>query len=355
MRELKQFGTGEKTDSNAAIMMVVDTPLSAAETNHDKRDYQIILTDSQLEEWLTRCESARLTSIDTETTGLDPMEAELVGISLCVEPGQAAYIPLAHQYQGVPAQLNREQVLRRLKPWLEDANKLKVGQNLKYDRHIFANHGIMLNGIAHDTLLQSYVLESHLSHDLDSLARRHLAVQTISYDDVTGKGAKRIGFDQVEIQQAGMYAAEDADIPLRLHHFLYPVISKDTHLEHIYRQIEMPLLEVLFRIERNGVLLDTDLLHTQSGELTRQLATLEQQAHALAGHAFNLNSTKQIQEILFGQQKLPVIKKLRRVRLPLTKRFCSDWLWIILCPGFYWIIEGLPNSNQPTLINCPRW
>ncbi|WP_292975096.1 DNA polymerase I [Nitrosomonas sp.] len=309
LRELKQFGTGEKTDSNAAIMMVVDTPLSAAETNHDKRDYQIILTDSQLEEWLTRCESARLTSIDTETTGLDPMEAELVGISLCVEPGQAAYIPLAHQYQGVPAQLNREQVLRRLKPWLEDANKLKVGQNLKYDRHIFANHGIMLNGIAHDTLLQSYVLESHLSHDLDSLARRHLAVQTISYDDVTGKGAKRIGFDQVEIQQAGMYAAEDADIPLRLHHFLYPVISKDTHLEHIYRQIEMPLLEVLFRIERNGVLLDTDLLHTQSGELTRQLATLEQQAHALAGHAFNLNSTKQIQEILFGQQKLPVIKK----------------------------------------------
>ncbi|ABI59048.1 DNA polymerase I [Nitrosomonas eutropha] len=304
LRELRQ----SDSETGPATIPMYD-PLVPGERNSDSRDYQIILTDSQFEEWVQQCESAELVSIDTETTSLNPMEAELVGLSLCTEPGHAAYIPLAHHYQGVPSQLNREQVLQRLKPWLENSDIPKVGQNLKYDRHVFANHGVMLNGIAHDTLLQSYVLESHLSHDLDSLARRHLDIQTISYDDVTGKGAKRIGFEQVEIQQAGIYAAEDADIPLRLHHFLYPIISKDAHLGHIYQQIEMPLLEVLFRIERNGVLLDTDLLREQSGELARQLVILEQQAHSLAGRAFNLNSTKQIQEILFGQHKLPVIKK----------------------------------------------
>ncbi|SDW40379.1 DNA polymerase I [Nitrosomonas eutropha] len=304
LRELRQ----SDSETGPATIPMYD-PLVPGERNSDSRDYQIILTDSQFEEWVQQCESAELVSIDTETTSLNPMEAELVGLSLCTEPRHAAYIPLAHHYQGVPSQLNREQVLQRLKPWLENSDIPKVGQNLKYDRHVFANHGVMLNGIAHDTLLQSYVLESHLSHDLDSLARRHLDIQTISYDDVTGKGAKRIGFEQVEIQQAGIYAAEDADIPLRLHHFLYPIISKDAHLGHIYQQIEMPLLEVLFRIERNGVLLDTDLLREQSGELARQLVILEQQAHSLAGRAFNLNSTKQIQEILFGQHKLPVIKK----------------------------------------------
>ncbi|SCX07718.1 DNA polymerase I [Nitrosomonas eutropha] len=304
LRELRQ----SDSETGPATIPMYD-PLVPGERNSDSRDYQIILTDSQFEEWVQQCESAELVSIDTETTSLNPMEAELVGLSLCTEPGHAAYIPLAHHYQGVPSQLNREQVLQRLKPWLENSDIPKVGQNLKYDRHVFANHGVMLNGIAHDTLLQSYVLESHLSHDLDSLARRHLDIQTISYDDVTGKGAKRIGFEQVEIQQAGIYAAEDADIPLRLHHFLYPIISKDAHLGHIYQQIEIPLLEVLFRIERNGVLLDTDLLREQSGELARQLVILEQQAHSLAGRAFNLNSTKQIQEILFGQHKLPVIKK----------------------------------------------
>ncbi|SFU35433.1 DNA polymerase I [Nitrosomonas eutropha] len=304
LRELRQ----SDPETNTAAIPIYD-PLVQGERNRDSRDYQIILTDFQFEEWIQQCESAELVSIDTETTSLNPMEAELVGLSLCMEPGHAAYIPLAHHYQGMPSQLNREQVLQRLKPWLENSDIPKVGQNLKYDRHVFANHGVMLNGIAHDTLLQSYVLESHLSHDLDSLARRHLDIQTISYDDVTGRGAKRIGFEQVEIQQAGIYAAEDADISLRLHHFLYPIISKDAHLGHVYQQIEMPLLEVLFQIERNGVLLDTDLLREQSGELAQQLVILEQQAHSLAGHAFNLNSTKQIQEILFGQHKLPVIKK----------------------------------------------
>lgn len=310
LRELKQSDAeGEDKAESGAATTEVNNSQPLEMESHDRRDYQIILTDSQLKEWLTQCESAQLTSIDTETTSLNPMEAELVGLSLCVEPGRAAYIPLAHHYPGVAPQLDREWVLQQLKLWLEGSDKPKLGQNLKYDRHVFANYGIALNGIAHDTLLQSYVLESHLSHDLDSLARRHLNIQTISYDDVTGKGAKRIGFDQVEIQQAGSYAAEDADIPLRLHHFLYPIISQDARLEYIYQQIEMPLLEVLFRIERNGVLLDTDLLQVQSGELAQQLVVLEQQAHALAGHTFNLNSTKQIQEILFEQQKLPVIKK----------------------------------------------
>ncbi|MCC6916720.1 DNA polymerase I [Nitrosomonas sp.] len=286
-----------------------DPPLLPDDKNESRRDYRIILNESQLDDWLVKCESAELISIDTETTSLNPMEARLVGVSFCAESGHAAYIPLAHHYQGVPAQLNREHVLQRLKPWLENADKPKVGQNLKYDRHVLASHGVMLNGIAHDTLLQSYVLESHLSHDLDSLASRHLGMQTLTYDEVTGKGAKRIGFDQVEIERAGVYAAEDADISLRLHQYLFPVIHKDEHLCRIYQQIEMPLLDVLFRMERNGVLLDTRLLQVQSGELTQQLIVLEQQAHSLAGHAFNLNSTRQIQEILFGQHKLPVIKK----------------------------------------------
>jgi DNA polymerase-1 len=304
LRELKQASS--KTD---VAPQSEGGALAQQKANNNNRDYQIVLTHSQFEEWVQRCHSAKLVSIDTETTSLNPMEAELVGISLCIEPGQAAYIPLAHRYPDVPIQLDCEQVLQRLKPWLANDDKAKVGQNLKYDRHVFANYGITLNGIAHDTLLQSYVVESHLPHNLDSLAYRHLGIKTVSYDDVTGKGTKRIGFEQVAIPQAGIYAAEDADIPLRLHHLLSPIISKDTDLDYIYQQIEMPLLEVLFRIERNGVLLDTDLLRVQSTELTQQLVELEQQAHAAAGHAFNLNSTKQIQEILFEQQKLPVIKK----------------------------------------------
>ncbi|MCC6161079.1 MAG: DNA polymerase I [Nitrosomonas sp.] len=310
LRELKQIDAENHAHTGESTPVREINNSSGLEQKDDHgRDYQLILTDSQLDDWLAQCESAEVVSIDTETTSLSPLEARLVGISVCTEPGRAAYIPVAHHYQGVPAQLDREQVLQRLKPWLENNDKPKLGQNLKYDKHVFANHGIALNGIAHDTLLQSYVLESHLPHDLDSLANRHLDLQTISYDDVTGKGAKRIGFEQVEIHQAGVYAAEDADIPLRLHRVLYPIISHDEHLGHIYQQIEIPLLEVLFQIERHGVLLDTELLRVQSSELTQQLVALEQQAHSLAGYAFNLNSTRQIQEILFGQHKLPVIKK----------------------------------------------
>lgn len=273
------------------------------------QNYQTILTEAELADWLGRIDTAQLVSIDSETTSLNPMQAKLVGISFCIESQRAAYLPLNHNYPGVPAQLTLATVLNRIRPWLENAAKPKLGQNLKYDKHVFANHGIQLNGIVHDTLLQSYVLESHQPHNMDSLALRHLDIKTISYDEVTGKGVNRIGFDEVDIDVATRYAAEDADITLQLHQVLYPRIECDERLDRIYREIEMPILEVLFQIERNGVLLDYSLLRKQSYELGEKLSTLEQQAFEIAGQSFNLNSPKQIQEILFNQLKLPVIKK----------------------------------------------
>ena len=200
-------------------------------------------------------------------------------------------------------------VLDKLKPWLTDPARPKLGQNLKYDKHIFANHGIALNGIVHDTLLQSYVLESHRPHDMDNLALRHLGVKTISYDEITGKGASRICFDQVDIERASQYAAEDADITLQLHRCLYPEIAEDEKLDYIYRELEMPVMDILFEIERNGVLLDLKLLEIQSRELGEKMLALEERACTIAGQPFNLNSTKQIQEVLFKRLKLPVIKK----------------------------------------------
>ncbi len=271
--------------------------------------YQTIVAEAALGEWIARFDKAPLVSIDTETTGLNPLTAQLVGISFCIEAGHAAYLPLEHHYAGVEQQIGFDIALNMLKPWLEDSAKCKVGQNLKYDKHIFANHGVNLNGIVHDTMLQSYILESHLPHNMDSLAQRHLDIKTISYDDITGKGVNRIGFDQVAIEQATQYAAEDADITLQLHECLCPRIDKDTCLAHVYSQLEIPVLEVLFEMERNGVLLDSKLLETQSRELGEKLLALEQQAYAIAGQPFNLNSPKQIQEILFNQLKLPVIKK----------------------------------------------
>ena len=275
----------------------------------DVTRYQTVLTTYSLDEWLEKIHTAQLVSIDTETTGLDPMQAQLVGISLAVEPHTAAYIPLTHYYADAPAQLPIHTVLEKLTPWLEDPDRPKLGQNLKYDKHIFANHGISLNGILHDTLLQSYTLESHRPHDMDNLALRHLGVKTISYDDVTGKHANRIGFNQVEISRATHYAAEDADITLQLHQCLYPEIACNSKLHYIYQKLEIPVLEVLFELERNGVLLDTRLLATQSNELGRKMLALEQQAHVIAGQPFNLNSPRQIQEILFDRLKLPVVKK----------------------------------------------
>ena len=271
--------------------------------------YQTILTETELHAWLARLEAAPLVSIDCETTSLNPMQAKLVGMSFCIDSPHAVYLPLAHQYAGAPQQLPMEMVLSSLKPWLENAAKPKVGQNLKYDKHVLANHGLELKGIAHDTLLQSYVLESHRPHNMDNLALRHLDIKTISYDEVTGKGASRIGFDQVAIDTATEYAAEDADITLRLHQTLYPSIQQEERLNYIYQEIEIPILDVLYEIERNGVLLDAQLLQRQSHELGKRLWDLEQQAHLIAEQPFNLNSPKQIQEVLFDRLKLPILKK----------------------------------------------
>ena len=274
-----------------------------------RHTYETVLTEARLDVWLARIDGASLTSIDTETTSLEPMTAQMVGISLCCEAGVAAYIPMAHRYVGAPTQLGRELVLEKLKSWLEDPAKPKLGQNLKYDSHIFANHGVLLRGIVHDTLLQSYVFESHKPHNMDSLALRHLNHKTISFFDVCGKGASQICFDQVEIERATEYAAEDADITLRLHQAMWPHVADDEKLTTIYRTIEMPTAVVLQKIERNGVLIDSDLLNVQSGELGLRIAELEQSAYQLAGQPFNLNSPKQLGEIFFEKLKLPIVKK----------------------------------------------
>ena len=271
--------------------------------------YETILTDAQFDAWLATIDTAALTSVDTETTSLNPLQAQLVGISLCCVPGVAAYIPLAHCYQDAPLQLTREHVLAKLRPWLEDPTKPKLGQHLKYDSHIFANHGVHLRGIVHDTLLESYVFESHKSHDMDSLALRHLNRKTISFAEVCGKGASQICFDQVEIARATEYAAEDADVTLQLHHAMWPNIEGDPKLTYIYEKVELPTAVVLQQIERNGVLVDAALLGVQSNELGRRMLELERQAYTLAEQPFNLNSPKQIGEIFFDKLKLPVVKK----------------------------------------------
>ncbi len=282
---------------------------SAPRAPRPAREYETILTDAQLDAWIEKIKAAPLVSVDTETTSLDPLTAQLVGISLSVQANRAAYIPVGHTYAGAPVQLARNLVLARLRDWLENPRYRKLGQNLKYDKHVFANAEILLGGVEHDTMLQSYVLESHRPHDMDSLAARHLDLTTITYDDVTGKGASRIPFEQVELVRATEYAAEDADVTLQLHQALHPQMEQDAKLLHIYRNIEMPVMEVLFTMERNGVLLDIQLLEQQSHELGVKMMGLEQAVHLQAGQPFNLNSPKQLQEILFEKHKLPVKKK----------------------------------------------
>ncbi|OWY33377.1 DNA polymerase I [Herbaspirillum aquaticum] len=274
-----------------------------------KVEYETVLTDAQLDQWIAAINAAELTAVDTETTSLDAMQAELVGISLCCAPGRAAYIPVAHSYQDAPAQLSRDHVLAKLKPWLEDASKPKLGQHLKYDSHIFANYGVRLAGVKHDTLLESYVFESHRPHDMDSLAARHLERKTITYAEVCGKGASQIGFNEVAIERATEYAAEDAEVTLALHHAMWPQIEHDDKLRFIYEKIEVPTSVVLQKIERNGVLIDSERLGQQSHDLGKRMLEIEQQAYDLAGQPFNLNSPKQLGEILFGKLELPVVKK----------------------------------------------
>ncbi|QTD93680.1 DNA polymerase I [Burkholderia anthina] len=273
------------------------------------REYDTIQTWEQFDAWFAKIDAAALTAFDTETTSLDPMAARLVGLSFSIEPGKAAYLPVAHRGPDLPEQLPFDDVLARLKPWLESADRKKVGQHLKYDAQVLANYDIALNGIEHDTLLESYVLESHRTHDMDSLALRHLGVKTIKYEDVAGKGAKQIGFDEVALEQAAAYAAEDADITLQLHQALYPQVAREPGLEHVYRDIEMPVSLVLRKMERTGVLIDDALLQAQSSEIATRLIELEGQAYELAGGEFNLGSPKQIGQIFFEKLQLPVVKK----------------------------------------------
>jgi DNA polymerase-1 len=283
-------------------------PAPAAVAQAGRRRYVTIGDEAALAEWVQKLERAELAGFDTETTGLEPMLAQLVGMSFACGD-VAGYLPLAHQYPGAPDQLGVARALKLLKPWLEGTQFRKVGQNLKFDAHVLANHGVALGGVAHDTLLQSYVYEVHERHDLDSLAQRHLGWKTISYDEVTGKGAARIPFSAVEITRATEYAAEDADCALAVHDALYPRIAAEEKLRRVYEEIEMPVMAVLLRMERNGVLLDGAKLDAQSHELGKEMLALEQKAHEAAGQPFNLNSPKQIQEILFEKQKLPVRKK----------------------------------------------
>jgi DNA polymerase-1 len=270
---------------------------------------ECVLTMEQLAQWRERILAADLTALDTETTSLDPMTARLVGISLCVQTGQACYIPVGHHYAGAPAQLDRDAVLAQLRPWLEDPRHPKLLQHGKYDSHVFANAGVALAGIAHDTLLESYVLEAHRPHDLESLAQRHLGRATIAYADVCGKGAKQIGFEEVALDQATEYAAEDADVTLAVHEALWPQLAAEPGSRYVYEQIEIPVSRVLFTMERTGVLIDPERLRVQSGQLAARIAELEGQAHALAGQPFNLASPKQVGEVLFGLLGLPVRKK----------------------------------------------
>jgi DNA polymerase-1 len=285
----------------------VPTPAPAAAAV--ERRYRMLLTEEEVRAGLARLDGAALVAFDTETTSLDPLAARLVGVSFAVAPGEAMYVPLAHAYPDAPQQLGVERGLALLRPWLEDAARAKVGQNLKYDQHVLANHGVALAGVAHDTCVQHYVLESHGRHDMDSLAERFLHEKTISYDEVTGKGASRIGFEQVEVARATEYSAEDADVALRLSDVFLPQIRAAAGLDFVYSRIEMPVREILFRIERNGVLVDVEQLAAQSRELGQKMLDLEQRAYAEAGQPFNLNSPKQICDILFEKKGMPVLKK----------------------------------------------
>ncbi len=297
---------------SASTIAQTQTTDMFAVTKHEantSRNYETILSEAQLDHWLAKLQTAPLICVDTETTSLDPMSAKLVGLSFSVVAGCAAYLPLKHDYFDAPDQLDFSTSLNKIKPILENPLIKKVGQNLKYDQHVLANHGITLQGIAHDTLLQSYVLESHKTHGMDDLAERHLGLKTISFEDVAGKGAKQVTFNQVTVEVAAEYAAEDADITLQLHQALYPQIAVDAKLDFIYSQIEMPSSNALFTIERNGVLIDRDMLNIQSNEIGMKLIALENQAYELAGQPFNLASPKQLQEILFGKLGIKPLKK----------------------------------------------
>jgi DNA polymerase I len=310
-RELDKLSDGSTAGTAAATSA---PPAAAVAAKNDyvpdtRRQYQTILTEAALDDWLPRLQQAELLCFDTETTSLDPLQAKIVGVSFSVTPGEAAYVPLTHDYFDAPAQLPLQATLDKLKPILENPAIRKVGQNLKYDMHVLANHGIHLQGVAHDTLLQSYVFESHKGHGMDELSERHLGISPIPFEAVAGKGAKQVGFNQVTVEQASEYSAEDADITLQLHHALHPQVVASSKLEFIYQQVEMPSMLALQRMERHGVLIDSHMLNRQSNEIGLRLMELEKQAYELAGQPFNLGSPKQLQEILFGKLGIKPLKK----------------------------------------------
>jgi DNA polymerase-1 len=273
-------------------------------------NYETLLTEAQLSDWLSRLEAAGRFAFDTETTSLDYMAARIVGVSFSVEAGSAAYVPLAHDYPGAPEQLDRDSVLEKLRPILESNDYKKIGHHIKYDRNVLANHGISLSGIEFDSMLESYVLDSTATrHDMDSVARKYLGHSNITYEEVAGKGAKQLSFNEVPIETAAPYAAEDADITLRLHEAMWPRLVAETGLEEIFRAIEIPLVTVLSDMEQAGVAIDTGMLARQSGELASRILEIEQEAHREAGQPFNLGSPKQIQEILYDKLQLPVLAK----------------------------------------------
>jgi DNA polymerase I len=273
------------------------------------RDYETITTWARFDHWLALLQAAPLVALDTETDSLDAMVARVVGISFAVEPGRAAYVPLAHTYPGAPDQLPLADVLARMQPWLEDASRAKVGQNIKYDLHVLQNAGIHARGFVHDSMLQSYVLEAHRSHNLQALAERHLGRHGLSYEDVCGKGVNQIGFAQVDLAKAAEYSGEDSEMTLQVHQTLWPLVQADAALRYVYEHIEMPVSVVLQRVERHGVLIDAAVLARQSQQLAERMLALEQQAYDIAGQPFNMGSPKQVGEVLFTKLGLPVKKK----------------------------------------------
>ncbi|MGV3727607.1 DNA polymerase I [Hydrogenophaga sp.] len=302
----KAKARGKAGDGSPGLFDEPDLSGSAGRATNLK--YDTVLTWAQFDAWLARLQAAELVALDTETTSLDEMRAEIVGISFSVTPGEAAYIPLRHSGPDAPEQLPFDEVLAKLKPWLEDPKRLKLGQHVKYDRHVFANHGIEVQGYAHDTMLQSYVLEVHKPHGLASLAERHLGRQGINYEDLCGKGAHQIPFAQVEVAKAAEYSCEDSDQTLDVHRVLWPQLQADDKLKFIY-ELEIASSEALYRIERNGVMIDAPTLAKQSHELGSRIHALEQEAYDIAGQPFNLSSPKQLGEIFFDKLGLPVIKK----------------------------------------------
>ena len=315
LSEVLSAGETVKPQSKAAQLDMLADDAEPQQTENspaslNASQYQIVLDKAAFASLLQTLSDAELTAFDTETTSLDYMQAELVGMSFAVTAGQAWYLPLAHDYVGAPAQLERDWVLAQLKPWLEDNSKAKVGQNLKYDQSVLARYNIRLNGVRFDTMLESYVLNSVAArHDMDSLALKYLGHKTVSFEDIAGKGAKQLSFNQIPLDKAAHYAAEDADVTLQLHQTLWPQLQQQPQLASVLTEIEMPLVDILSRIERHGVLIDSSLLAAQSEQLAKRIAELEQLAYEQAGKPFNLSSPKQLQEILFNQMQLPVIKK----------------------------------------------